>query len=379
MSATRAHVFTIPPGLPFVDALAAALLAECRDDPLLLTRYTLLVPTRRAARSLREAFLRQSGGKALLLPRMTPIGDIDEDALAFSAAEFALVAARLDIPPAISELRRRLLLAELIRKADGRPPEQAVRLAAELGQLIDQAETERVGFDRLATLVPDRYAAHWQITLDFLRIVTEHWPKLLEAEGAIDPAARRNRLLDAQAALWRANPPLDPVIAAGSTGSIPATAALLAVTARLPSGRVVLPGLDRHTDSAAWAALEPSHPQFGLKRLLEHIGIEPREVEDWPCEGIEAAPPARALLLAQALLPAAMTDAWRQMAPPPREALDGLNRIDCPTPREEAGVIALLMRAALETPGRTAALVTPDRALGRRVAVERPSFSAPDR
>jgi len=370
MSIAPTHVFTIPPGVPFVDALAATLLAECRDDPQRLARYTVLLPTRRASRSLREAFLRRSVGKALLLPRMTPIGDMDEDELIFTSADPTLADANLDIPPAIPELRRRLLLAELARKVDGRSPEQAVRLAAELGRLIDQAETERLGFDRLATLVPARYAAHWQITLDFLRIVTEHWPKVLEEEGSIDPSARRNRLLDAQAALWRANPPVDPIVAAGSTGSIPATAELLAIIARLSNGRVVVPGLDRHTDSDAWNALEPSHPQFALKRLLERIGIERGDVEDWPCEGIEAAHPGRALLLAEALRPAATTDAWRRLEALPDNVTRGLNRVDCPTPREEAGAIALLMREALETPGRTAALVTPDRALARRVAVD---------
>ena len=370
MSAIGPRVFTIPPGTPFVDALVAALLEERRDDPLVLTRYTLLLPTRRAVRSLREAFLRFSGGKALLLPRMTPIGDIDEDALGFSAEAQPLSDVDLEIPPAIPELRRRLLLAELIRKIDGRPAEHAVRLAAELGRLIDQAETERLGFDRLATLVPERYTAHWQITLEFLKIVTEHWPKVLEAEGAIDPAARRNRLLDAQAALWRSRPPADPVIAAGSTGSIPATAELLSVIALLPQGRVVLPGLDRHLDTDAWEALEPSHPQYGLKNLLNRIGIERRDVADWPGGGILASDPARAVLMSEAMRPAATTDAWRRLGTLPEGALDGLRRSACPTPREEAGVVALLMREALETPGRTAALVTPDRMLARRVAVE---------
>ncbi len=57
--------------------------------------------------------------------------------------------------------------------------------------------------------------------------------------------------------------------------------------------------------------------------------------------------------------------------PPPAitgRNLEGLVRVDCPTPREEAEVIALMLRQVLETPGRTAALVTPDRTLARRVA-----------
>ncbi len=370
MSAGRPSVYTIPPGVAFVDALAAELLRETAGDPLALSRIAVLLPTRRAVRSLREAFLRLSAGKALLLPRMTPIGDIDEEALAFAADEAPLADAALDIPPAIPELRRRLLLAELIRKLGQHSLAQSVELAAELGRLIDQAATERIGFERLAGLVPERYAEHWQVTLRFLAIVTEHWPRLLAAEGAIDPAERRNRLIEAQATLWRERPPAHPVIAAGSTGSIPATADLLALIATLPTGRVVLPGLDQESDGDAWEMLEPSHPQFGLKRLLEHIGIARGDVQEWPCAGLPASPPARAALIAEAMRPAGSTDAWRRLGGLPAEALEGLSRIDCPSPREEAGVIALLMREALETPGRSAALVTPDRALARRVTAE---------
>lgn len=371
MSAGAPRVFSIPPGVPFALTLAGKILSECEADPLRLTAYTILLPTRRAVRSLREAFLRHSGGKTLLLPRMMPIGDIDEEALAFAAESSAISASTLEIPPAIPELRRRLLLAQLIRKIDARPAEQAILLAAELGRLLDQVETERIGFEPLANLVPERYARHWQITLEFLRIVTEHWPKILEAAGAIDPATRRNRLLDAQAALWCRRPPADPVIAAGSTGSIPATADLLRTVASLPTGRVVLPGLDRHLDVDAWEMLEPSHPQYGLKRLLGHFGIERRDVPDWSPSSVSVAGQARATLLAEAMRPAGSTEKWRQLSGTlSADALHGLRLIECPTPREESGVVALLMREALEAPGRTAALVTPDRALARRVAAE---------
>ena len=72
-------VYTIPAGVPFVDALAAGLHARVGGGPEALAQATVLLPTRRACRALREAFLRQSGGRPLLLPRLTPLGDVDED------------------------------------------------------------------------------------------------------------------------------------------------------------------------------------------------------------------------------------------------------------------------------------------------------------
>ena len=365
-------VSTIPPGAPFVDTLAAGILARHGGDPLDLARLTVLLPTRRACLALRDAFLRRSGGTALILPRITPLGDVDPDEI---EADLGLgEAADAEVPPAISELSRRLLLARLILAwggADDMRADQAVRLAGELAQLLDQVQTERLSFDALDGLVPDDYAEHWQHTLDFLRIVTAEWPVLLAERGLIDPAVRRDTMLGRLADRWRAAPPADAVIAAGSTGSIPATADLLAVIAGLPAGEVVLPGLDRDADDESWEALDESHPQHGLKRLIEHIGIDRDRVADWPpAADIAASHPARAALLAAALRPAETTDGWRDMPAPPDAAFEGLERIDCPGAREETGVIALKLREALEHDARTAALVTRDRGLARRVAAE---------
>jgi ATP-dependent helicase/nuclease subunit B len=378
-----ARLFTIPSGVSFVDALAAGLLAETGGDPLALARYTILLPTRRARRALDDAFLRQSDGRPLLLPRTLPLGDLDPDDVALAGGDEGTAmgegAAQADLPPAIPALRRQLLLTQAIQttgRAGGAPMsvDQAARLAAELARLLDQVQTEQLSFDRLRGLVPENYAAHWQITLRFLSVLTEEWPKILADEGCIDPAERRNRALALQAEAWRRSPPADPVIAAGSTGSIPATAALLHVVADLPAGRVVLPGLDRDLDDETRDAVlaDPAHPQHGLCVLLRRLDVPPSDVRLWPCEGLPATPPPRARLIGEALRPAATTERWRALAATDAEttALAGVTRIDCAGPHEEAGVIALLLRSAAEHPGRRAALVTPDRGLARRVGAE---------
>jgi ATP-dependent helicase/nuclease subunit B len=367
VTADAARVFTIPPGAAFVDALAAGLIAETADQPLALSRYLVLLPTRRAARALVEAFLRRTGGQPVLPPLMAPIGDVDPDGIDADSG------GALDLPPEMPALRRQLMLARLIRgRADSAMTvEHAARLAEELARLIDRVDTEGLTFDRLGALVPDDYARHWQDTLKFLRIVTDNWPAILAEAGAIDPARRRTLMLLTRAEAWRRAPPDGPVIVAGSTGSIPATAELIATVAGLPRGRIVLPGLDRDATDEAWAALEPSHPQFGLKQLLDRLNVARAAVADWPgCAGLKRTDPARAALVNAALVPAAASEIWRHLPPPPDSALQDVMRLDCASPQEEASAIALLMRGALETQGRTAALVTPDRDLARRVAAE---------
>jgi ATP-dependent helicase/nuclease subunit B len=389
MTGKAPAVFTIASGVSFVDALAAGLLARWGENPVELARAVILLPTRRACRSLRDAFLRASAGRPMLLPRMAPLGDLDADELLLSADEGVLgedFAA--DLPPAMSELRRQLLLTRLIlgwsrtglgHDAGGRGvrEDQAARLAAELARLLDQVETEGLTFARLSELVPEDYAEHWQVTLDFLKVLTERWPEVQAAEGTIGPAERRRRLLEMQGDAWRANPPEFPVIVAGSTGSIPATAGLIATVAGLPSGEVVLPGLDRDADETTWAAVrdEPTHPQHGLAVLLERLEVPRPAVADWPWAAPGEPNAARAALANWALRPAAVTAAWPEAAQSltaktVTAALSEVRRIDCAAPGEEAVVIALALREAAERPGRTAALVTPDRGLARRVAAE---------
>ncbi len=377
---SKASVFTISPERPFLDDLVEGLLADPRfglgGEPAALASVRIFLPTRRACRSLGDAFVRANGGKPLLLPRITPLGDIDEDELAFQPDEAGPVrdgVTLAGVPLAIPALRRQLLLARLVTKAkaDAIAPDQALRLAAELARLLDQVHTEGLDFAALGDLVPQDFAKHWQITLKFLAIITEHWPQMLAEEGAIDPADRRNRLLKAQAKAWRERPPEAAVIAAGSTGSIPATAELLAVIAHLPRGAVVLPGLDLGASEDTWDALEASHPQFAMARLLERMSIGRAAVAPWPAlnpaSGPSRAPRVRLINLA--LRPSATAHAEANW-PPLKQALEGVARIVAPTPQEEARAIALILRETLEDPQRRGMLVTPDRAIARRVAGE---------
>ncbi|MBV9521725.1 MAG: double-strand break repair protein AddB, partial [Alphaproteobacteria bacterium] len=193
------------------------------------------------------------------------------------------------------------------------------------------------------------------------------------AEGCLDPAARRNAVLSAQAAAWRRDPPDRRIIAAGLSGTMPAAAELLAVIARLPRGAVVLPGLDPSIEPDDWAAIgdDPAHPHHIAARLLAVLEASPASLRPWPAPPpLASGRPERAALIAEIMRPAAQTHLWRKIEGLEGAALVGLLRLDCAGQQEEAGAIALLLRHRLETPGATAALVTPDRDLARRVAAE---------
>jgi len=390
---TAPKVFTIGPGASFLDALAEGVLARWGGDPLSLSRVTILLPTRRACRGLQDAFLRASQSRALLLPQLRPLGDLDADELLLSDEMDVGDSAIADLPPAMPPLQRQLMLARLIlhwAAQDGRggvgaasgvrhatSADQAVLLAGELARLVDQVDTEGLSFDGLKELVPEDYAAHWQLTLKFLEIVTEQWPAVQESLNAIGPAERRRRLAEIQSEQWAVTPPQDPVLVAGSTGSIPATADLMGVVARLPQGAVVLPGLDTSAPPEVWRAVldDPTHPQHGLAILLNRLGLARSDVAAWSPSAEAVSPDLCQDFLAVAMYPAAKTELWQRDAADwdvddLQAALRKLTRIDCESAAEEAGVAALILRRALDTPGLRAALVTPDRDLARRVAGE---------
>ena len=365
-------VFTIDPSQSFVDELVKGLWSRFGEDPLTFSSVLVMVPNRRAVRSLREAFLRLHGDKPMLLPDLRAVGDIDEGEIETISAGMGLDFSKI-LPP-IPPLQRQALLVQLVERwqqpsagMQKLAPAQAWRLASELAMFLDHVHTADVTFDKLADLVPENLASHWMDTLDFLRILTVHWPKILEELQMQDPASHRNEAIRALAKYFLERSPETPVVLAGSTGSVPATAELMKVIARLPAGHIVLPGLAADLSDEIWEAIDDTHAQNSLKQLLEVIKVSRHEVEAWY---VSQPSSTRDRLLMAAMLPASQTAEWRaaQLTKPEIEsAFSGFKAIVAQTRREEAAAIAVALREVLETPGKTAALVTPDRQLALHV------------
>jgi ATP-dependent helicase/nuclease subunit B len=372
--------FTIPAHRPFVDDLAAGLIAALGSGPEALADCTVLTPTRRGARALAEGFVRAGGGRAVLLPQILALGDLDEGEPPFEPGDLAL-----DLPPAVSPMRRRFELARLVaehqdlfeRRLDAAA---ALELADALAALLDSMQIEEVEDPtRVASLVEGDLARHWLRSAEFLAIATEAWPRRLGALGLMDVTERRAALLRALAEQWSAEPPTRPLVAAGSTGTAPATADLLRVIAAAPQGAVVLPGLDLDLADSAWDQVGEAHPQGAMRRLLARANVPREAVRPWPATETAAEAlrgRSRRRVINEALRPAEATADWVQVigdmrkegVDPIAEGLEGLDVISARTEEDAAGAAALLLREALETPGKTAALVTPDPALARRVS-----------
>jgi ATP-dependent helicase/nuclease subunit B len=370
------RIFAALASAPFLDVLADALVdALARDgDPFALSDALILLPNRRAARGLIDAFAPRLGGAALL-PTIRPLGDpyADDDPDVWGADPIGA-----DIPPPIAKMQRRLQLAALIRRRDKaehgvEDPARAIALADELAKLLDSAATvDRVAWERLATLVEEKeLARHWASAAAFLDIIATFWPLHLKEQGLCDLAAHGAALRHALAARWRETPPTRPIVIAGSTGSIATTRELMRVVASLPRGAVVLPGLDVDLDQESWELLSDQHPQHALKDTLTALGVARQAIPLLAGEGAQGR--ARRVLMREALAPPEKTADWLARldaaggAAFVTEGMTGLHLIEAATEDEEASAIALLLRGALEIANASAALVTPDVGLARRV------------
>ena len=415
MPVRQPRVFTIPSGAPFLQTLSRALMDGHLVDgfpgtagPMALADATIYVPTQRAAQALASALLAASGGQSLLLPRIAPLGAFEPDEETAFLATDGDDAPRPGLPPAVGKLARRHALALLTRAwgqalrgairsvdADGMlitdaaepalvatTPAQAYALAGDLASLIDDMIIEDTPWERLETVVSNSFDPYWRITLDFLKIAFTHWPEWLAEHGLIDRAKRVALLIDDEIEAIGSGARRGPTIIAGSTGANRATARLIATIARAPQGAVVLPDLDLELDDRAWSMIGASdgaaqrlatHPQALLHRLISVIGVRRDGVTTLGALSPNLA--ARSAFVSEALRPAETTDRWRErsrsLSPEAvADALDGVSIVVAESENEEALALAIAMREALETPGRSAALITPDPSLSRRVAVE---------
>jgi ATP-dependent helicase/nuclease subunit B len=414
MGASHQNVFTIPAGAPFLKTLVHAI-CEGRivadytydaADPLSLAGVTIFVPTRRAARVLRSEFVDCLGARSAILPVIRALGETDDDSGFFDAEMPAVLdlAPPLTGPARLIELARLILawrntLPQIVTELHGdspliapASPADALWLARNLVQIIDDIETEDLDWESLSTLDASNYPKWWELTLEFLKIAKSFWPARLAELSRSSPARHRNAVLEAESHRIAAGAIDGPVIIAGSTGSIPATARLILAVQKLPQGAIVLPGLDETMTEADWSLIAPetagssqgeeaasrSHPQYGFVRLLKRMGIARTEVLS--IGQVDTDMTERGTLLSHAFLPVEATSSWdavrRQLVPAAVEAaFADAALIEAVNEREEATAIALSLRLALQKDDECqAALITPDRDLARRVAAELQRF-----
>jgi ATP-dependent helicase/nuclease subunit B len=354
------RLFGVAPGVDF----PAALLAGLKDrlggqPPHAMAQVDLIVNTRRMGRRLRDLF---DQGPPGFLPRIRLLTELDG------------IVPGLTLPRPTPPLRRRLELIQLISgllETDHNiaPRSSLYALSDSLAGLIDEMQGEGVSVEDIKSLDVTDESGHWQRAQQFLAIAHGY---LEQMSGRPDSEARQRQLVLRIAAHWQENPPQNPVIVAGSTGSRGTTSLLMQAVARLPQGALILPGFDFDMPTDMWGMLShkqppEDHPQYRFVDLMKALDVPRSRITAWS----DLSPPsaARNALVSLSLRPAPVTDTWlsegRKLTALD-QATQSLTLIEAPTPRLEALAIALRLRKAVQE-GKTAALITPDRMLTRQV------------
>ena len=353
------RVFGVAPGVDFPRALIAGIEARMQSRaPEDFARVEVIVNTQRMARRIRTLF---DQGPPRLLPRVRLLTSLGQSLAT-------------PLPPAVSPLRRRFELTQIIARLLEQQPDLAPRaslfdLADSLATLMDEMNGEGVSPDTIAGLDVSDQSGHWERAQQFFGIARHFLATVAEEP---DAETRQRQVVEGLIAQWEANPPQHPVILAGSTGSRGTTMMLMQAIARLPQGALVLPGFDFETPAGVWATLGDAlsaedHPQYRFYKILRNLDLTPSDVTQWA--EIPPPYPARNRLVSLALRPAPVTDQWLSEGPALTDLVQAcadLTLIEAASMREEALAIAMRLRQAAED-GVTAALITPDRMLTRQV------------
>ncbi|MGI9395672.1 MAG: double-strand break repair protein AddB, partial [Boseongicola sp.] len=355
-------VFGVPPGADFPAAVVDGILKRVADEPPeALARVRIIVNTQRMRRRLTS--LLQSG-PARLLPRIDLITDLDR------------LVPTAELPNVVPDLQRKLDLARLIEPllesgAAPAPRSALFGLADSLAGLLDELHSEGVSPNKILELDVGDHSEHWVRSLQFFRIVQSYLAEI--GASFQDLEARRRAAMEVLVEAWRVQPPATPVLIVGSTGSHGTTFEMMKSVARLPQGAVILPGFDNSMPKHVWSLLTErdqaleDHPQYRFAVFLKSLGLASDEVLTWPA----TVPNAKCnQLVSLSLRPAPVTRQWRCEGPEIGDLItvtQNLSLIEAPQQRDEAQAIAVALREAVANE-QTAALITPDRTLGRRVA-----------
>lgn len=365
------NIFNISPAYSFLEVFGNYVIDTAKQNNQNIANDIILLPTKRSCRGLREVFLTLSKKENTILPKILALGDIDEDGFAFLDYENTNID-NFELPPSISNLERNLILARLIKaKSIYTNDEQAYALAVDLAHLIDTVEMEMQSFDNLANIVPEHYSEYWQETLEFLKIITEFYPRILQERGLMNPVSRKIKLIYKQVEVWNSFPPKGRIFAGGSTGSLVPVAYMLRAISNMKNGNIILSGLDTVISKDDFERVGQNHPQYGLRNLLASMEVRREDIIELHPTTSQPSPKKtdKEILSSFIMLDSKMNENWQTMPAISENVLDGVNKLSLKTEADESIAIALIIREALEEKKKTL-LITPDRKIAKSVASE---------
>lgn len=304
----------------------------------------IFLPSRRAVRTVEKMIARRCGGAAVL-PRLVALGEAadpadldDQDAGDGPHAD--------NVVPDIVRVcvAAKLLAADANIGSIG----AALPVARDLIRMTDYLENEGVDIASMdwGRVVDEKYAAHFQAKAKILNIIAQVMPMC--AAGAKTRAQSRNSDIRAWIDVIGANK-YSRVIVCASTGSVPATADLMAAVAGMPNGRIILSGKISGNESEMGLDTHPYNSEY---KFLSRIGCAVSDVVqiDVGASAIDFFNRA----FGNVINGDAPTD------------LSHCTLIECEREAEEAAAVAEIAASAAAA-GQSVLIITPDAAANQRL------------
>lgn len=374
-SASKAYY--ISPNIPFLETLSRYLLELSKDDPLSLGSYCVLLPTQRSLRTLKY-LLGTTSKKSLFLPNLYTLNDLVPRPEDFLAAVCKTLSHQdldaLNLPQPLSPLRARLLCAEALKRAPSLfdtplRPTQIFELSESLLKVLEEILTHPIPIELWKKYIPSTHATHWEKIEHFLKTLSYLWPEILKAENASDPGVFAQRRLEILGKILNQKPLKSPLIIAGIRGLSPNFIPLLKAVSHSAKSIFLFDSLHPDFLQNIPKKMTPHHPLHEQISLLRDLQVPLDTLRPLPFSERSPAtcPRTRLLFVNHAL---SFESLGETSSHDFEKCCDGVSFFEATSPQEEARLIALKMRHILETPNKTAALVTPDRTLAKFVKAE---------
>jgi ATP-dependent helicase/nuclease subunit B len=264
-------LFFIPPSTPYLENIADFLLKNDKED---LSSYDIYLPSYKACRYLQEILLNKTSKKALILPKITTLYDVN-----FSI-ETTEEQSRNNYQDVATIIEQEFVLTKIIQAYSrfNYSYTQALSLSKNLSGLFHELTLNDIVITKLTELYNGDYAEHWLNIQEFLLYAKHEWQQYLNQHNKIDCASQQLFILKEKINSFKANI-AQKVIIAGFKPETPHLQELYQVAASSNHIKGILPPICMELVESYWDKAQHHANLQYLANLINYCGISLHDIK----------------------------------------------------------------------------------------------------
>ena len=347
------NIFNIENNYSFLKSLSDFIFDKIAKNSS-LSNITILLPSRRSCNELKKIFLEKSSSRAILLPNIKAIGDIDYDDIILKQLNKDDLKKFKDFSSNTSRVKYKvLLIKELLKWAQinnsgifyDLTVEQACGLSLELEKFLNEVSKNGLDLADLSSIVDDEYSGYWQEVLGFLQVFGKKWNDFIMENNLISLAEFKTKMIEFNAEFFEKNKPINPIIIAGVSGSTKATCNLIKSLLKYDNCYYVLKGFDGLLNDEEWNAVSYFHHQYSIKKLFDDcLSFDRKNVKNIAYFENLLTSGNLNKILSYSMLPYSFTYKWQDKLNLTANDLSNIKKIECENEFVELNVISYILK-----------------------------------